>query len=69
MKSFLDTILSVMGYGVVDSSMEQKEQDITTLFDLHNSVLIVIDNLETIRDERIINFILEFSSKNQSLDY
>lgn len=66
-EELLDTILSVMGYGVVDGSTEQKEQDIKTLFDLHNTILIVIDNLETIRDERIINFILDSHPKTKVL--
>lgn len=63
----LDTILEVMGFG---SSMyidiNKKEEDIRTLLDCCNRILIVIDNLETITDERIINFILD-SHANTSI--
>ena len=58
-EELLDTIIDVMGYGALESTVEQKEIDINDLFDIHRSILIVIDNLETIRDERIINFILD----------
>lgn len=57
----LDTILNVVGfdadsYGDDDN---KKESDINDLFDACNRVLLIIDNLETITDERIINFILD----------
>ncbi len=57
----LDTILNVVGfdaesYGEDD---DKKERDINDLFDACNRVLLIIDNLETITDERIINFILD----------
>lgn len=57
----LDTILNVVGfdadsYGDDDN---KKESDINDLFDACNKVLLIIDNLETITDERIINFILD----------
>lgn len=66
-EELLDTVLDVMGYGVVNASVEQKEADINTLFDIHNPVLIVVDNLETITDERIINFILDAHPKTKIL--
>lgn len=58
-EELLDTILDVMGYGVTESNIEQKEKDVETIFDIHNNLLIVIDNLETITDDRIIDFILD----------
>jgi tetratricopeptide (TPR) repeat protein len=58
-EDLLDTIIDVMGYRTLESTIEQKEFDLNALFDIHTSILIVIDNLETIRDERIINFILD----------
>lgn len=57
----LDTILNVVGFDA-DSYGEdnkKKECDINDLFDACNRVLLIIDNLETITDERIINFILD----------
>ena len=57
----LDTILNVVGFDA-DSYGEnnnKKESDINDLFDACNRVLLIIDNLETITDERIINFILD----------
>lgn len=57
----LDTILEVMGFeSNIYDDINKKEDDIRTLFDCCNRILIVIDNLETITDERIINFILDF---------
>lgn len=57
----LDTILNVVGFDA-DSYGEddnKKESDINDLLDACNRVLLIIDNLETITDERIINFILD----------
>ena len=57
----LDTILNVVGFDA-DSYRDddnKKESDINDLFDACNRVLLIIDNLETITDERIINFILD----------
>ncbi len=56
----LDMILEVMGYGIIESTLEQKEKDVNTAFDfLHDRLLIVIDNFETVTDDRINNFILD----------
>jgi LuxR family transcriptional regulator, glucitol operon activator len=60
----LDTILKVlMGYDSEVLSIESKENEINALFDLYKRVLIVIDNLETVTDDRIKDFILD-SHKN-----
>lgn len=66
-EQLLDTILSVMGFESYDELIEQKEQDIETLFELFGCILIVIDNLETITDERIFNFILDAHPKTKCL--
>lgn len=57
----LDTILNVVGFDAdsYGEDIDKKEHDINDLFDACNRVLLVIDNLETITDERIINFILD----------
>ena len=57
----LDTILNVVGFNAdsYGEDNDKKESDINDLFDACNKVLLIIDNLETITDERIINFILD----------
>lgn len=66
-EQLLDTISDVLGFGALDDSVEKKEADVQTIFDLHSCILIVIDNLETIADERIINFIIEAHPKRRVL--
>ncbi len=58
-EELLDAILEVMGYGIIEQTIEKKENDIETIFEMHNRILLIIDNLETIADNRIINFILD----------
>lgn len=66
-EELLDTILNVMEFDNSKyQSIAEKEEDINTLFDCCDKVLIVIDNLETITDERIINFILD-SHRNTTI--
>lgn len=66
-EELLDTILSVMGFDSEEhGTTEEKEADINLLFDSCDRALLVIDNLETITDERIINFILD-SHKNTNI--
>ncbi len=57
----LDTILNVVGFDADNygEDNKKKESDINDLFDACNRGLLIIDNLETITDERIINFILD----------
>lgn len=66
-EELLDTIYVVMGFGTPADSIEQKEIDIQTIIDMYNRILIVIDNLETITDERILNFILDAPQKSKIL--
>ncbi|WP_265822086.1 tetratricopeptide repeat protein [Geovibrio ferrireducens] len=58
-EELLDTILDVMGFEHQDSTIEHKELDVKTIFEISSNFLIVIDNLETINDAEIINFILD----------
>jgi len=62
-EQLLDTIFEVMGFGSPSVTLDKKESDVNTIFDLHNRILIAIDNLETIDDDRIINFIIESPPK------
>ena len=73
-KSFeelLDTIINVLGFGINinedDESIETKEQTVSMLFEIANSILIIIDNLETVTDERILNFIIDAPEKAKFL--
>ncbi|MEM3094248.1 MAG: NB-ARC domain-containing protein, partial [Nitrososphaera sp.] len=62
-EELLDTIFEVMGFGNPSDSLEKKEADVETVFNLHERILIIIDNLETISDERIKDFILDAHPK------
>lgn len=66
-EQLLDTISETLGFGVLDSSKDNIESDVNTIFSLFPHMLIVIDNLETITDERIINFILEANPQRKIL--
>ena len=73
-KSFeelLDTIINVLGFGInikgSDETIEEKEQTVSMLFEIANSILIIIDNLETVTDERILNFIIDAPEKAKFL--
>jgi len=56
----LDTIANVMQFGVEDDAdIPKKEEHIRTVLDIYSRVLLVVDNLETINDPRIIDFILD----------
>lgn len=58
-EELLDTIFEVMGFDNPRNSLEKKEADVATVFELYKRVLIVVDNFETITDDRITNFILD----------
>lgn len=58
-EELLDAIFEVMGFGDPSASLERKESDVETIFGLYKKILIVIDNFETITDDRITNFILD----------
>ena len=68
-EELLDTILEVLGLDLqeYENNIEKKEEDINILFDSSEKVLLIIDNLETITDERIINFILDSHPKTNFL--
>lgn len=58
-EELLDTILEVTGFDNSNASIEEKENDVQIIFDACKCILIVIDNLETITDTDIKNFILD----------
>ena len=66
-EQILDTIVEVMGHGLTQAPVEEKEKDVAAIFDLHRRVLVVIDNLETVSDQRIVNFILDAHPKSKFL--
>ncbi|HRN47550.1 MAG TPA: NB-ARC domain-containing protein [Niabella sp.] len=57
----LDTIIDLFGFRdeLTSSEIDEKEKLANSIIELSKKVLIVIDNLETITDQRIINFILD----------
>jgi len=61
----LDTIIELFGFNdqMKSDIIEEKEKLVNNIIDLTSKMLIVIDNLETITDQRIINFILDASIK------
>ena len=60
-EELLDTFIQLFGFTdqLMSDSIESKEKLTDTIIDLSDRILVVIDNLETITDERIINFILD----------
>jgi tetratricopeptide (TPR) repeat protein len=62
-EELLDTIAEVMGFDTVSDSLAAKQAHVETIFELHNCILIAIDNLETVTDESVRNFILEPHAK------
>ena len=58
-EELLDTIINTMGYGLDNLTVEQKAIDVNEIFEIHKKILIIIDNLETITDNDIIDFILD----------
>ena len=62
-EQLLDTISEVMDFGRLGETVQQKEEDVQTIFDLYDCILLVIDNLETITDGRVFDFILDAHPK------
>lgn len=60
-EELLDKILEVTGFtdDIEELSLKEKESNVNLILDMCSKMLIVIDNLETITDERIKNFILD----------
>lgn len=60
-EELLDTIIEACGFSECLSSdeIEEKENLVDWIFEASKSILILVDNLETITDERIINFIID----------
>ncbi|HOR03530.1 MAG TPA: NB-ARC domain-containing protein [Candidatus Syntrophosphaera sp.] len=61
-EQLLDAILSIMGFKADQSTIDEKENDCNTVFEMHQCILIVIDNFETILDDSVVNFILDCHS-------
>lgn len=64
LKSFeelLDTIIDLFGFRneLTSTDSTEKEELVNSIIELSNKILIVVDNLETITDPRIINFIFD----------
>lgn len=62
-EELIDTICSVMGVEPEGPSLCEKEENINLIIEVTQRLLIIIDNLETITDEKIINFILDANPK------
>lgn len=62
-EQLLDTISEVMGFEADGDDIQAKEEHVRIIFDLYQSILVVIDNLETITDDNILNFILDAHPK------
>ena len=66
-EQLLETISEVMGFGSPAGTLKQKEEDIQAILGLCDCILIVIDNLETVSDNRVIDFILDAHPKAKIL--
>lgn len=57
----LDTIIDLFGFRseLTSTDTTAKEKLVNSIIELSNKILIAIDNLETITDQRIINFIFD----------
>jgi len=60
-EELLDTIISVLEFDIGES-IAKKEEIVDAIFEISKGILIIVDNLETIADERIINFIIDSPS-------
>lgn len=69
-EDLLNTIIEVLGFGFElpeKHSIEDKEKLVNSLFEISSSILVIIDNLETVTDERITNFIIDAPEKAKFL--
>jgi LuxR family glucitol operon transcriptional activator len=57
-EELLDTIITVLQFDIGET-IAKKEEIVNTIFEMSKGILIIVDNLETIADERIINFIID----------
>ncbi|MFA7379693.1 MAG: NB-ARC domain-containing protein [Bacteroidia bacterium] len=60
-EELLDTIIDLFGFRseLTSTDTTEKEKLVNSVIELSNRILIAIDNLETITDQRIINFIFD----------
>ena len=68
-EELIDKILEVTGFAddIDKKTLRDKEDTVNTILDLCSCLLVVIDNLETITDDRIKNFILDCHHKMKIL--
>jgi len=64
-EELLDTFIGLFGFTseIKENTIEEKEELTELIIELSNQILVVIDNLETITDDRIINFIIDAPTK------
>lgn len=64
-EELLDTFISLFDFTseITENTVEEKESLTELIIDCSNQILVVIDNLETITDDRIINFIIDAPAK------
>ena len=67
-EDLIDAVLDIIGANILDESLDAKEQRFDSLLSLcDKGLLFVVDNLETIQDERLIEFIKEVPSPHKVL--
>lgn len=57
-EELLNIILQMFNYST-EHSIEEKEEFVNKVFEINEKILIIVDNLETITDQRIFNFIYD----------
>lgn len=68
-EQLLENILAVFGwYDVIADTLERKEEFVNLILsETDRGVLVIIDNLETVQDERIVEFIKDIPRPNKAL--
>jgi LuxR family transcriptional regulator, glucitol operon activator len=67
-EDLIDAVFEIIGADILDESLDAKEQRFHSLLSLcDKGLLFVVDNLETIQDERLIEFIKEVPSPHKVL--
>lgn len=68
-EDLLDSILVTCGWhDGLDNSIDQKEEDVELLMSAGDKgILIVIDNLETVEDQRVVDFIIDMPPPSKAL--
>jgi LuxR family glucitol operon transcriptional activator len=67
-ESLLDTIIEIYGLSLKGSSIDEKESTVDLIFQANEKgILLVIDNLETIKDESVLEYIKDIPLPNKVL--